>query len=268
MDTDNENLMYEESHSIPSTSSEGLSIEDWSDIENIRSSYLSIFENINISYRSYEAPDRITALVSWSEVASERSIKLINFFRQIEEFENLNSDDRFTLIKYNIFPLYVVQRTIYFNPITGTFNNRNNVDPLKRREFFTLCYGTSGIRERFKSLMYSLSSVTEQDQTLIYLLLIILLFSKGLSMSEDEPQLNDQLSVNRAQFHYIRLTWNYLLYKQGERKTTKQFMKLMGEIEKLQSYTKMFRQYFHKQNQSTDVFERLAPLMQTVLNIS
>jgi hypothetical protein len=129
-------------------------------------------------------------------------------------------------------------------------------------------YGTSGIRENFKSLMFSLSSVTEQDPTLMYLLIIILLFSKGLSMSEDEPQLNDQLSVNRAQFHYIRLTWNYLLYKQGERKTSQQFIKLMGEIEKLQSYTKTIRKYFHTQNQSTDVLERLAPLMQTVFNIS
>jgi hypothetical protein len=264
MDTDNE---YE-TNSVRSTSSEGLSIDDWSDIEHIRSSYLSIFENVNISFGSYEAPDRVSAIISWSEVVSERSIKLINFFRQIEEFENLNSDDRFILIKYNIFPLYIIQRSSYFDRSTGTFINGSNVDPLKRRQFFSLMYGTSGIRENFKSLMFSLSSVTEQDPTLMYLLIIILLFSKGLSMSEDEPQLNDQLSVNRAQFHYIRLTWNYLLYKQGERKTSQQFIKLMGEIEKLQSYTKAIRKYFHTQNQSTDVLERLAPLMQTVFNIS
>ena len=270
MDTDDDNIMYDEANSVRSTSSEGLSIEDWSDIETIRSTYLMIFENVNISYGSYDAPDRISALVSWSEVVSERSIKLINYFRQIEEFENLNSDDRFTLIKYNLFPLYVVQRTFYFDRINGKFTNghNENVDPLKRRQFFALCYGTSGLPDRFRGLMYSISAVTEQDTTLMYLLLITLLFSKGLSMSEEEPQLNDQSSVTRAHFRYVRLTWNYLVYKHGEKKSCQQFIKLMAEIGKLQSYARAVRQFFHAQSRSTDVLDRLAPLMQTVLNIS
>lgn len=270
MDAENDNTVLNdtiESNSIQSTSSESLSIEDWSDIESVRSNYSSIFENENRSRRCYDTSDRISALITWSEFASERAISLINFFQQIDEFENLNSDDRFILIKYNLLTLFLIQKCLHYNPLTGRFNNKNNDDLFKRRQFFTLCYGTSGIRETFMNLIRSFSAITEQDSTLIYLILIILLFSKGLSMSENESILNDGLAVNRAQSHYTRLTWNYLIYKQGEKKTFQQFTQIMAEIERIQSFTKHYRDFFRSEIQSNDISERFAPLMQAVLNI-
>jgi hypothetical protein len=56
-------------------------------------------------------------------------------------------------------------------------------------------YETSEI---WVNLIRSLIGITEQDQVLISLLLIILLFSPGLSANEDEPLLRDSLSVYRA----------------------------------------------------------------------
>jgi hypothetical protein len=271
MDTDNDDTLSNgngQSNGIQSTLSEDLSIEDWSDIENVRSIFLSIFQKRCSSRKSYDASDRISALVSWSKFASERALKLINFFQHIDEFENLNGDDRFTLIKYNLLPLFLIQKCLCFDPITGTFINAKQEDASKRNQFFTLCYGTSGIRETHLSLVRSLSIVTEQDTTLVSLLLIILLFSKGLSMSENEPLLNDVLAVNRAHSHYTKLMWNYLLYKQGEKKTYKQFIQLMREIARIQSFTQSFRDFFRTQIQSTDALERFEPLMQALLNIN
>jgi len=246
----------------------GLSIEDWSDIESIRSIYLSIFENLNECNRSFDISDRKSALVYWSKFSSERALKLINFFQQIDEFENLNGDDKFTLIKYNLLPLFLIQKCLDYNTITGKFNGRNNEDPTKRRQFFSLCYGNSGIRETYRDLMRSFSIITEQDSTLINLILIILLFSKGLSMNEDEPILNDVLTVNQAQSYYTRLTWNYLIYKYGEKKTFVLFTQLMWQIKRIQSFTKHFRDFFRIEIQSPDILERFAPIMQAVLNIT
>ncbi|CAF1163507.1 unnamed protein product [Rotaria sp. Silwood1] len=271
MDTNNDNPVSHDKTDLNRklrTSSQSISIEDWSDIESIRSSYSSIFQNHNSLCRSFDTSDRNSALISWSQFASQTALKMIKFFQQIDEFESLNDDDRFTLIKYNLLPLYMIQKCLNYNPLTGTFVNRNNEDVLKRRQFFALCYGTSGIREKFMSLIRSFSKVTEQDSILLNLLLVILLFSKGLSMSENEPTLNDELAVNRAQSHYTKLTWNYLVHKQGEKKTSKQFTQILTEIERLQSFTKYFREFFLTQTKSTDTLERFAPLMQAVLNVT
>lgn len=249
--------------------SSGLSIEDWSEIEHVRLSYSSTFENQKPECRSYETPDKKTVMVTWSEFSSERALKIINFCQQIDEFENLNKDDQFTLIKYNLLSLFFIQKSLLFNPITGKFNSRiNDNNAIKRREFFRLFYGASGIRENYLNLLQSFSSVAEQDSTLIYLIMIILLFTKGLSMSENETILNDVISVNNAQSHYLKLIWNYLLYKYGEKKTIQKFIDIIRQIERIQLHTKYFRDYFRNETQSEDIADRIAPLMQAILNIA
>ncbi|CAF1307017.1 unnamed protein product [Rotaria sordida] len=271
MDTDEDNPVNDDKTDLDekqNISYERISMKDWSDIESIRTSYLSIFQNQNLLCRSFDTSDRNSALISWSQFASQTALQLIHFFQQIDEFENLNIDDRFTLTKYNLLPLYMIQKCFNYNPLTGTFINRRNEDVLKRRQFFALCYGTGGIREKFMNMIRSLSKVTEQDSVLLNLLLVILLFSKGLSMSENEPALNDEIAVNRAQSHYIKLTWNYLVYKLGEKNTSKKFIQILTEIERLQSFTKYFREFFLTQTKSKDTLERFAPLIQAVLNIN
>jgi hypothetical protein len=61
-----------------------------------------------------------------------------------------------------------------------------------------LCGESYETSEIWVNLIRSLIGITEQDQVLISLLLIILLFSPGLSANEDEPLLRDSLSVYRA----------------------------------------------------------------------
>ncbi|CAF4314155.1 unnamed protein product, partial [Rotaria sp. Silwood2] len=172
MDTDNDNPVNDDKTDLnrkQNTSCQSISIKDWSDIESIISSYSLIFQNQNSLFRSFDTFDRNSALICWSEFASQTAFLL---------------------------PLYMIQKCLNNNPLIEIFINRRNEDVLNRRQFFTLCYGTSGIRESFMSLIRSFSKVTEQDSILINLLLVVLLFSKGLSMNETEPELNDELAVN------------------------------------------------------------------------
>ncbi|CAF1013610.1 unnamed protein product [Adineta steineri] len=270
MDTDNDNIISHDTNEgniMERISSKSLSIEDRSEIGSIELNYSSIFHTDNITSFPFNMSDRTSALISWSEFTNRNVLKLIEFFQHIDEFENLNLDDKFILIKYNLLSLHLIQKCLNYNVLTGSFTNMNDEDRLKRREFFNLCYGTSGIRESFKSLMNSFSIITEQDSTLIKLILIILIFTKGLSMNENEPFLKDTQAVNRAQSYYIRLTWNYLIDKQGEQKTIQQFMKLLSEITRIQLLNINYRQFFRSQLQSTDALERFSPLMKSVLNI-
>ena len=135
------------------------------------------------------------------------------------------------------------------------------------RHLLTIHRESQDLYQGMENKMQLLLKATEQDPTLIYLLIVILLFSKGLSMSDDEIPLHDSLAVNRAQSRYIKLLWSYLLSKQGEKKTIIQFIQITSVILQLQLTARQFRGFIYTQLGSTDNVDKLAPLMQSILNI-
>ncbi|CAF1564195.1 unnamed protein product [Didymodactylos carnosus] len=118
------------------------------------------------------------------------------------------------------------------------------------------------------NLSVTLNDIIEEDDILLSLLIVVFLFSKGLSMNENELPLKDSLTVYQAQSYYTKLLWNYMIKKQGETKTYKHFTKLLTAIFKAQSTALRFREFISSQATTLDGVEDIAPLMQTVLHIS
>ncbi len=87
-------------------------------------------------------------------------------------------------------------------------------------------------------------------------------------MNANEPSLTDSLAVNRAQFYYTTLLWKYLISTHGEVQACRHFTHLLTTIFRIQSVTKRSRDFLQDQFMTTDTVDRMAPLMQTVLNIS
>ena len=87
-------------------------------------------------------------------------------------------------------------------------------------------------------------------------------------MAEDEPALLDPNAVNRAQTHYVRLVWNYLLATPGNEQTAMLFSQLLDQILRLQAISRLFRSYLTAQIAGPDTVEHVDPLMKTVLHIS
>jgi len=245
-----------------------LSIEDWVVIENVRSSFLSDFQDGIKHCSPLDLSDAASAFISWSKVSSEKVLCLINFFRQLDEFESLNDEDRFILIKYNLYPLFPISKYFHYNELKNSISDEKTEEGNKHCQFYMLCFGSDDIRKAFCYLVVSLVEATEKDPTILSLLLIILLFSQGLSMSGDEPPLKDSLTVNRAQSYYTQILWNYMVNKQGETKTWKQFTQLLRQIFRLQSESKRYREFFRDQITTLNTMDKIAPLMQTVLRIS
>jgi hypothetical protein len=247
---------------------ETLSVEDWLAIENVRSSFLSTFENYRVNSNCVDLSNPSNALITWSYFFSEMALRFIKFFRQIDEFENLDADDRFILIKYNLFSIYPITRCFSLQSINDySFYNENQIVENHIR-FLTLCGASTKIYQSFVNMVVSVLRVSEQDSTLLILLITILIFTQGLSMNEDEPFLKDPLAVSRAQFRYTTLLWNYLINKRGEAKAIKQFIQLMNTIFLIQSETKTFQNLFRVQMTSSSTVDQIAPLLQTVLHIS
>jgi len=250
-------------------SSNGLALNDWILIQKIESLFVSIFQiKRDETTSNVDLSDRQSALLTWSQFANEVSMRSINFFRQIEQFENLSSDDRFTLIKYNLFSIYPLSKCFYFKRTNDCSSFELSDEAEKHRQFFDLCRVSTNIRETFIKFIGQLIDITEQDPIILSLLFIILLFSPGLSLNPDEPTLSDPLSVHRTQIQYTTLLYKYFIYKYGEKQSQTHIYRLFSVVLEVQNQTKDFRTFFQDQYTSLDAIHQLEPLMQSVLHFS
>ncbi len=247
---------------------ETLSIEDWITIQNIQSSFSSIMQDDNAHNFNIDLSNPVSALVSWSQTADQIALRFISFFRQIDEFEGLHTDDRFILIKYNLFPLFPIYKCFNYKPTNNYLSYEENEETIRLHQFYTSFPESTEVLDNHINLTLSLVELTKQDSTLLSLLLTILIFSQGLSMNEDEPILKDSLAVNQAQSHYTKVLWNYLVNKRGELQACIYFSHLLKMIFRIQLASKIFRDFTHFHFVTQDSVDQITPLMQAVLNIS
>ena len=250
-----------------------LSVEEHSRVQSLQSSFLCAFNNASLLDEqrlttTIDTHDRISIIKSWADIESDDVLKLITVFRQVNEFEALCNDDRFTLVKYNLYSLFMLRKCLIFDPVNGSFLDTSEEDLNKRYRFLALCPGSDQIKAEFMRWIALVSQKTEQDGTLLQLLIIVLLFSKGMSMAVDEPPLLDPAAVHRAQTHYIHLIWSYIISKRGYDRAIQQFIQLFNQILRLQMMTKSFRSFLNAQISKPDLIEHIAPLIKTVLHIS
>ncbi|CAF1478736.1 unnamed protein product [Adineta steineri] len=244
-----------------------LSIEDWLTIENVRSLFVSNFQN-KVPLDTNSVTDQTSGLVVWSHWASQMALQFIKFFGQIDEFEKLNDEDRFILIKFNIYSMFPLFKCYMYKSVNDFVLSENKACEEKHSKFI-YPYGTKErIHENFYNLILSFFEITEQDPTLVSLLMLIFIFTQGLAVSENQPPLQDELAVYRAQNHYIELLWNYLINKKGETYTYKYFNQLILIIFRMQIVSKQSQDFFRQRILASNAIDKMAPLMQTFLNIS
>ena len=247
---------------------ETLSNEDWVTVQSVESSFLSVFQVPIEEPTSIDLTDHTSALAIFSQHAIQTTLRFINFIRQIDEFESLHADDRFILIKYNILALFPISKCFYYKPTNDVCLPGKTEQEERKHQLWFSCNNSINIHDIFQKLVLSLVELTGQDSTLLSLLLTILMFSQGLSMNKDEPRLQDPLAVNRAQSYYTKLLWNYLVNKWGERQSCRFFTKLLTVIFRMQSATKIVRDFCHMKFTTPDTVDKLEPLLQTILHIS
>lgn len=245
-----------------------LSVDYWLSIENFRTRFLATFSTNEQFCFQIDVSDKKSALISWTQSANTLAVSFISYFRQIDEFEQLNNDDRFLLIKYNLLSLFPVLKSFFHQSSDGCCSNANTAAAEQHRRFFKLCGESDAIREQFVKLIFSLVQTTQQDPIILSLILPILLFSQGLAMTDDQPLLKDPLAIHRAQSYYVQLLCNYLIHKQGEMRTQKQWVRILQDILRIQSTAKRFGDILRSQILLLDNQDTITPLMQTVLRIS
>ena len=244
-----------------------LTVEDLEVINSIHSAFLSVVNECEESTDLDDPSDRTSELICCLQSNNDIALQIIKFCRLIDKFESMNADDRFIMIKYNLTLLFCIS-TCYIPKEINDCSSNTEDEEEEKRQMYIICNQSDHIYEMVMNLSATLKNIIGQDNVLLSLLDVVFLFSKGLSMNENEPPLKDPLAVYRAQSYYTKLLWNYMIKKQGETKTCKDFTKLLTAIFRAQSTALRFREFLSSQMTTLDGVDDIAPLMQTILHIS
>ena len=272
------------SSSSPKPSQALLSSEDLQRVETIRISYaqrielgeiVTVLTYTDILWIPFLAARdglpwnpsiHTTTLLQHINSRSVSALRLLTFFKQIPEFDQLNVEDKVTLVKYNLTPLFILNNTLSYNIETDQIKETDSDVPWDT-DMLQKVHGTA-VYSQAKKIFDSFVRIAQYDQRIIQLVLIVLILTKGFSTDADagEPVLNDGIAVYRAQNYYIELLWKYMETVHGLGKSISIFNELVAHFISWQTLEKELRLNLSQHLTSEDKKE-LLPIMKSLLHI-
>ena len=195
-------------------------------------------------------------------------MRLLSFFKQIPEFNELNAQDKLTLVKYNLMPLVLLNCTLSYDKDTKTIIEDGSDAPWETQSMIIKVHGEE-IFVRIKKIFESFVRIAQHDQRIIQLALVILILTKGFSTtgSGQEPVLDDGISVYRAQNYYTELLWKYLETIHGYGKAAQIFNELVAHFISWQTLQGSMRRNLYEALSPAEMNE-LLPIMKSLLHIT
>ena len=197
---------------------------------------------------------------------SVQMMRLISFFKQIPEFNELNVSDRITLIKYNLMPLGILNCTLFYKNGLDQIQESESDAPWDSKVFIHV-HGQE-LYLKVKKVFESFVRIAQYDPRIVQLALIVLILTKGFSTNStsDEPLLNDGIAVYRAQNYYSELLWKYLEAVHGRQKAIQIFNDLVTHFISWQMLQGELRASVHSKLTPTEIND-LLPIMKSLLHI-
>jgi hypothetical protein len=194
-------------------------------------------------------------------------MRLLSFFKQIPEFNQLNIDDKVTLIKYNLITVLGINCALSYNIETDQIIEADSDLPWNT-QFFQVLHGYH-ICMQTKKIFASFLYIAKYDRKILEVILIIFILTKNFSINgdHDEPTLNDQMSIYRAQNYYTELLWKYMEITHGYKKAIALFSELIVRVISWQTIQEQMRNNILRTLSPVDINE-LVPIMKSILRIS
>ena len=195
------------------------------------------------------------------------ALRLLLFFKQIPEFDQLNVDDRVLLTKYNLMALVFLNGSLFYrddiNLVVETENDKYwNTFTMEAIFGNEIC---SQLDKNFKCFV----RIAQYDRKIMLLALIILIFTQATSIDFDAaaPLLNDNLAVYRAQNYYTELLWKYMETVHGSEKMAKTFQELVTNFTVWKTMDGRIRKSIQQVLSPADV-DGMLPLMKSLLHLN
>ena len=194
-------------------------------------------------------------------------MRLIKFFRQIPEFDQLTTEDKTILVKHNIMQLVPIDSTLSpeasRNPPIGTDDEMPwNSAAFQQIQGQEIVMGIKKMLESFRNL-------ARFDQKIVRLALVILIFTESFTPDAQTSGtiLKDGLAVYRAQSYYSDLLWKYMQAQHGSNIATQIFCEIVFRCISWHTLNPKVRQNVRHVALSAAADE-LTPLMKSLLNLT
>ena len=242
----------------------------------MQNAYLSAIQSSPLasSVISFElAPDQMSALMNTIDIQNFTAVKLIHFLKEIPEFEQLDEHDRLVLVKYNLNFLILMRHLLTFDTAREMIYDLDSSDVISPtdeafaqhcKSLFILCYGYE-FNRAVMLILHALVNLTNKNPIIAQLLMLIMIFSKGLSADDDqEPILIDGDSVFRAQSKYAELLFRYLMEGSSFEVVAIKMMRITEQLLKIQKICRDYKQYLQSKVDVNDI----NPLMKSLLHFT
>ncbi|CAF5008566.1 unnamed protein product, partial [Rotaria sp. Silwood1] len=255
---------------LPTTSQESRTLLSAEELQRVETIQFSFEQRIELAARDglpWNPSIHTSILLQHLNARSVSAMRLLSFFKQIPEFNELNVQDRITLVKYNLMPLFILNCTLGYNTESQTIIEADSDAPWDST-MFRRVHGYD-IYMKVKKIFESFVRIAQYDQRIIQLALIILILTKCFSTYDNlsEPILNDGIAVYRAQNYYTELLWKYMETVHGCNITIQIFSKLIAHLMTWQALQIKIRHIIEQNLLSTNINEIL-PFMKAILHIS
>ncbi|CAF1949100.1 unnamed protein product [Rotaria magnacalcarata] len=244
-----------------------LSPEDLQRVETISCFYQN---RIELAARNGLPWDPSMHAQTFLDVLNSHSVsvmRLLSFFKQIPEFNQLNVDDKVTLIKYNLLTVLGINSALSYNIETQQLIESDSDLP-SNVQYFRVLHGYN-ISMQTTKIFGAFLNIAKRDRKIIELTVIILILTKGFSVisDHDEPLLNDIMSAHRVQNDYTELLWKYMETTHGYKQAVDLFSELIRHVISWQVVYEQMRNNILRTLSPEDIGE-LVPIMKSTLRIS
>ena len=253
-----------------------LTEHDWSCLNSIQNAYLSSWRSTPLMSSMFSlelTSDKMSTYMNTLDIQNINAVRTINFVRQIQDFADLNENDRVTLVKYNSTMAGLIRFSLtfdktreiwYVDPKDDSPSSATEAFAEQCKSLFILCYGYELFRS-VADILHTIEDLVSKDPVTVQLLMLTMLFLKGLSASDDrESMLYDYPRVFQAHSKYADLLFRYLIQQSSFEQAS---MKMMHTVEVLMKLQRLTQDFQHEVKTKIDA-NYINPLMKSLLNLT
>lgn len=187
------------------------------------------------------------------------SMRLITYFKQIPEFQQLDQTEQISLVKLNTLIITFLHSIFIYDKNKKIYHENNTNDPIFIEKDWINTINKE-FHNEMKQIQNNFLYLIKYDDKLIKIIFLIILFSNNFISTYSNINLNT-LNIFHAQNIYNELFFKYYLNHYDLYKSSKLFLNFTINIMKIQ---KLIIQLKYIINDYMDV-TKISPLMQSLL---
>jgi len=243
-----------------------MTTSDLKRLHQIQNAYDKRIELAAQSGINWTPSDCNSTLLQRINARSISALRLLLFFKQIPEFNQLNVEDKVILTKFNLMPVVIINGTLYYRPDIDQVIETDGDVPWNTHTMEEI-YGREICCQIKKNFEYFVQ-LAQYDQKIILLAMIVLIFTRAPLTDVDsaEPLLKDPLAIYRAQSFFTEFLWKYMETVHGLQKTATIFQEFISNFIIWKTLDSQIRRSIQRVLSPTDVNDMI-PLMKSLLHL-